>query len=371
MKRHNTREVKIGKLVIGGNNPIWVQSMTKTPTRNITTTLRQIKELEKVGCEIIRVAVFNRQDAICLSEIKKRINLPLVADIHFDYKLALIAIEQGADKIRINPGNIGGSKTSLAKNNIKLNKSLKKERQEKIALIVKSAKDKGISIRIGVNSGSLEKDLLEKYGYPSSEAMVESTLRHIDYFENLGFYDTTISLKATDVQTTIENYRLIAQKCNYPLHLGITEAGISDYGKVKSAIGIGALLLDGIGDTIRVSLTGNPIQEVTTAFDILKASGRRITSPELVSCPECGRIQIDLEKVVKEVERKLKASNFTKPIRISILGCAVNGPGEASEADIGLAGGNREGLIFRKGKVVRKVKEAEMVKALIEEIQKL
>jgi (E)-4-hydroxy-3-methylbut-2-enyl-diphosphate synthase len=348
MERRKSREVKIGKLIVGGKNPICVQSMTKTKTWDVKATVKQIKLLEDAGCEVVRVAVLNKADTGVLGEIKRKIKIPLVADIHFNYTLAIMAMEQGVDKVRINPGNIGG--------------------KDKLAEIVKKAKDKGVSIRIGVNSGSLENDLLEKYGYPTSQAMVESALRWIEYLESLGFYETIISIKSTDVQTTIANYRLLAEKCDYPLHLGVTEAGMPPYGITKSAIGIGTLLLEGIGDTIRVSLTDDPVIEVKTAFDILKATGVRITSPEIVSCPQCGRIQIDLEKVVKEVTEKVAGSR--KPIRISILGCAVNGPGEAKEADIGLAGGGGEGIIFRKGKIVQKVKENKMVNALIKEINK-
>ena len=373
MQRHKTREVKVGKLVVGGDNPIWVQSMTTTVTKDIDATVKQIKRLEDAGCEIVRVAVFNKQDAYCLSEIKKRISMPLVADIHFDYNLALIAMEQGVDKVRINPGNIeGGGKKSLVISDAR-REALEREsiHRENVAIVVKKAKEKRTPIRIGVNSGSLETDILDKYGWPSPEAMVESALRHIEYFEKFGFYDTIISLKATDVETTIANYRLMAKKCDYPLHLGVTEAGLAGYGTVKSAVGIGSLLVDGIGDTIRVSLTGDPVQEIGACFDILKATGRRVTSPELIACPECGRIQIDLEKIVKEVDERIKSNGCKKPIKISILGCAVNGPGEAAEADIGIAGGGGEGLIFKRGKLLRKVKEKDMVDALLEEVAKL
>jgi len=333
--------------------------MTNTPTHKIKETLKQIKALERLGCEIVRVAVLDKRDGKVLSEIKKAIKIPLVADIHFEPALALLALDEGVDKIRINPGNFGGVGIKL------------KERCREILPIVKKAKDKGITIRLGINSGSLEKDILQKYGSPSPEAMVESAIRYIEFFESVGFFDTVISLKSTDVEIAIRNYKLIAQKCDYPLHLGITEAGLGEYGKIKSAIGIGALLLDGIGDTIRVSLTGDPLKEIPIAYNILKATGRRLISPEIISCPGCGRKQIDLEGVAKKVERYLKANNFTKPLRIAIMGCVVNGIGESVRSDIGVAGGKGEGLIFRGGKIVRKVKEDKIPEALFEEINKI
>lgn len=370
IKRRKTREVRIGKKAIGGENPILVQSMTTSLTSNVDATLMQIKRLEEAGCEIVRVSVFNKQDAACLGAIKKQMKVPLVADIHFDYQLGLMAMDQGVDKVRINPGNIaGGGKNVLVVGGEVDYKAVEREQRERVTEVVKKAKNKGIPLRIGVNSGSIERDLLDKYGWPSPEAMVESAMRHLEYFESLGFYDTVISLKATDVITMVTNYRLMAKRCDYPLHLGVTEAGLPGYGSLKSAVGIGTLLLEGIGDTIRVSLTGDSVNEIPVAFDILKATGRRILSPELIACPECGRIQVDLNKIVLEVKERIK--DCKKPIKISLLGCAVNGPGEASEADIGIAAAKGEGLIFRKGQPLRKVKESEMVDALVEEINKL
>lgn len=344
--RRRTREVKIGSVVIGGNNPIAVQSMCTTKTSDTEKTIAEIKRMEEENCEIARVAVFDKKDLESLSFIRKNIGIPLVADIHFNASYALGALDQ-VDKVRLNPGNIGG--------------------EEKAKAVIQKAKDKGIPIRIGVNSGSVEKDLLEKHGWPSPQAMVESALRHVEFCESLGFQDIVVSLKATDINTCIENYRLFSKQSDYPVHLGVTEAGMPGYGTVKSAIGIGTLLLDGIGDTIRVSLVGDPVEEVKAAYEILKATGRRVTSPELIACPTCGRIDIDLEKVVNEVKERIK--DIKDPVKISILGCAVNGPGEAAEADVGVAGGKGEGLIFRKGQKVRKVTESELVNELEKEVR--
>jgi (E)-4-hydroxy-3-methylbut-2-enyl-diphosphate synthase len=343
------RQVRIGRVVIGGDNPVLVQSMTKTHTKDIQATLAQIRRLQAAGCEMVRVAIMDLKDASAIPHIKKDIQIPLIADIHFDYNLALAAIDQGVDKVRINPGTIGS--------------------KDKVARVVRKAKDKGIPIRIGINSGSLQKDILKKYGHPSAEAMLESLLNYIEFFEGLGFYDIVVSAKATDVSTTVQSYRLIAERCDYPLHLGVTEAGLPGYGTIKSAIGIGTLLLEGIGDTIRVSLTGDPVKEVVAGYDILKATGRRVNSPELITCPQCGRIQIDLERLAREVDQRIKGLRL--PIRVAILGCGVNGPGEAAGADIGIAGGKREGLLFSKGKIVKKVKQDRLVEALMEEINRL
>jgi (E)-4-hydroxy-3-methylbut-2-enyl-diphosphate synthase len=345
-ERRKTREVRLGRIVIGGNNPIWVQSMTKTRTSNLEKLLREIQILRDEGCEIIRVSVLNRKDALVLGEIKKRIGIPLVADVHFNPKLAILAIVQGVDKVRINPGNIP---------------------REGLVKVVREAKDRGIPIRIGINSGSLEKDLLEKFGYPKAEAFVESALRQIELFESLGFYDIVVSLKSTDLETNLKSYRLFSKMCDYPLHLGITEAGPPTYGIVKSSLGIGILLREGIGDTLRVSLTDDPRVEVRLGFEILKATRRRIISPEVIACPGCGRIQLDLPRIVRELTRRLKGCR--KPLRISILGCPVNGPGEAKDADIGLAGGRKEGYIFKRGKIIKKVKESQLITALLEEIE--
>jgi len=349
MKRKITKSVKVGGVTIGGGAPISVQSMTNTDTRDIQTTVAQIKSLEKVGCEIVRVAVPDQEAATALQQIKAQITIPLVADIHFDYQLALTAINNGVDALRINPGNIGSA--------------------AKVEKVVKAAAEKGIPIRIGVNAGSLEKDLLQKYYDAIPQAMVESAMRHIAILENNNFEDIIISLKASDVQTTIEAYRLISAQVNYPLHIGITEAGTAWSGAIKSAIGISALLLQGIGDTVRVSLTAAPELEVRTAYEILKTIGLREYGPTFVSCPTCGRCEIDLINIAHEVETRL--SNLALPLKIAIMGCVVNGPGEAREADLGIAGGKGYGLIFRKGEIIKKVKEEELVDALLLEVEKI
>lgn len=353
--RHKTREVGVGDHVVGGNNPIWVQSMTTTDTFNVQATLDQIHKLEEAGCEIIRVTVPKKEDAAAVGEIRSRIKIPLIADIHFDYRMALACMDartpdgkRAVDKIRINPGNIGGRK-----------------RYEEV---IRKAKDTGTPVRVGVNSGSLEDDLIDKYGFPCPEAMVESALRHIEIAESLGFYDMIISLKASHVPTAVECYTLFAQKSDYPTHVGITEAGSREYGTLKSAAGIGAILLRGVGDTIRVSLLGDPVPEIAAGFDILRACDRRVTRPEVVACPTCGRLDIDLERIVAEVEERMK--NLPNPLRISILGCLVNGFGEAKEADLGIAAGSGKGVIFKKGVPIRNVLEADMVQALWEEVQR-
>ncbi|MEW8996329.1 MAG: flavodoxin-dependent (E)-4-hydroxy-3-methylbut-2-enyl-diphosphate synthase [Thermoanaerobacter sp.] len=347
--RKITREVKIGNKKIGGNNPILVQSMTNTDTHDIEKTIEQIRRLEAEGCDIIRVAVPDMEAAEAIKEIKKNINIPLVADIHFDYRLAIKSIENGADKIRINPGNIG--------------------REENIKKVVEIAKERGVPIRIGVNSGSLEKEILYKYKGITAEAVVESALKSVLILEKLGFYDIVISLKTPNVPLTIEAYKLASSKVDYPLHVGITEAGTIEAGTIKSAIGIGTLLYLGIGDTIRVSLTGDPVHEVRVGRQILRSLGLLKEGVEVISCPTCGRTKIDLVKLAQEVEKRTR--HIKKPLKVAVMGCVVNGPGEAKEADIGIAGGDGEGVIFKKGKVYKKVKEEELIEELTKEIEKL
>ncbi|MCM0648588.1 flavodoxin-dependent (E)-4-hydroxy-3-methylbut-2-enyl-diphosphate synthase [Clostridium swellfunianum] len=349
MERINTRKIKVGKIYIGGDSPITVQSMTNTDTRNAVATIEQILGLEEAGCDIIRCAVPDMEASEALREITKQIHIPLVADIHFDYNLALASIKNGVSALRINPGNIGSP--------------------ERVRMVAEAAKEKGIPIRIGVNSGSLEKELLERYGRVCPEALVESALRHVDILENLNFNDIVISIKSSNVLQMIDSYRLISQKVDYPLHIGVTESGTIWRGTIKSSVGIGALLCEGIGDTIRVSLTGDPVEEVKVGKEILKSVGYLQEGVEFVSCPTCGRTQIDLISIAKEVEDRLGTLN--KKIKIAVMGCAVNGPGEAREADIGIAGGNGEGLIFKKGKIIKKVKEQDLVGELIKEIENL
>ncbi len=350
MQRRKTREIKIGRIAIGGNAPITVQSMTTTKTDNVRATFEQINALAKVGCDIVRIAVPDQAAAEAVSEIKKHSLVPLVADIHFDYRLALTCIERGIDALRINPGNMG-------------------ERAH-VAQVVKAAKNKNIPIRIGVNAGSLDKEMLKKHGgHPTPEAMVESALGHIAILEALDFNDIKISLKANDVNTTIAAYALMSQTAPYPLHLGITEAGTVSSGVIKSSVGIGALLAQGIGDTIRVSLTGDPIEEVKVGNEILKALRLKEYGPTLISCPTCGRCNVDLITMAEKVEARLKT--IKKPITVAVMGCIVNGPGEAREADIGMAGGRGQGVIFRKGEVVKTVHETELVNELFAEIDKI
>lgn len=349
IKRKITRSVKVGNILIGGGNNVVIQSMCNTDTRNVKETVAQIKRLEEAGCEMVRVAVPDMEAAKAIDEIKKEISIPLVADIHFDYRLALEAMEQGIDKVRINPGNIGS--------------------EEKIRAVVEKAKEKHIPIRIGVNSGSLEKDLLEKYGHVTPEALVESALKHVKILERYDFHDIVISIKASSVPFSIAAYSLLSQKVDYPLHVGITEAGTVWGGTVKSAVGIGSILAMGIGDTIRVSLTGDPVEEIKAAKEILKSLELRKFGVEFVSCPTCGRTQIDLVSIASQVEEKCRKIN--KNIKVAVMGCVVNGPGEAREADIGIAGGKGEGLIFKKGEIIKKVPENELIDALMAEIEKL
>ncbi len=343
-----TKTVYLGKIPVGGGNPVTVQSMTNTKTSDVKATVAQILELEKEGCDIIRVAVPDSKAASCLADIKKSISIPLVADIHFDYRLAITAIKMGVAALRINPGNIGS--------------------RGRLEQVVREAKAGGIPIRIGINGGSLEKDILEKYKTPCSDALVESAVRNTEILEKLGFYDIKLSLKASDVYTTVRAYRTIAEKVDYPLHLGVTEAGTFMGGTVRSAIGIGSLLMEGIGDTIRVSLTDHPVREVEVGKEILKSLGMYKKSVEVISCPTCGRCQINLIDLANKVNNMVK--NVDKPLKIAIMGCAVNGPGEAREADIGIAGGKGMGIVFRNGTVIRNVREDELLKALMEEIDK-
>ena len=349
MYRRKSRQLKLGNMFIGGDAPISVQSMTNTKTENVEATVNQIKELTALGCDIIRCAVPDLRAALALSAIKAQIAIPLIADIHFDYKLALEAIAAGVDGLRLNPGNIGG--------------------KDEVLQVITKASERNIPIRIGVNAGSLPKDILLKYGHPTPEALVEAAWRHIKILEEHDYRNTKISLKAHDVPLTIAAYRLMAAQCEYPLHVGITEAGTVNSGIIKSAVGIGALLAEGIGDTIRVSLTGDPANEVRVAYQILKALGLREYGPTLISCPTCGRTQIKLEKLALEVEKRLE--NIKEPITVAVMGCVVNGPGEAREADIGIAGGISEGLIFKKGKIIKKVREEEIIEALFAEIDKI
>jgi (E)-4-hydroxy-3-methylbut-2-enyl-diphosphate synthase len=347
--RRKSREVQIGSLKIGGENPIIVQSMCTTRTEDIDATLAEIRELEEAGVEMIRVAVPFEKSAKALPILKREMSVPLIADIHFDSRMAILALEAGVDKIRLNPGNIS--------------------QRKRVERIVAMAKERGTPIRIGVNSGSVEKEFLKQFGSPTPAAMVESAAKHVGILEDMGFEDIVISLKSTDTLAAVRAYRLAAGRFPYPLHLGITEAGKPGYGEIKSAAGLGSLLLDGIGDTIRVSLSGPSRLEVDAAFDILKSTGRRVRDPEVVACPTCGRIEIDLFPLVEEVEKYAKTLGQT-PIKITVLGCAVNGPGEAREADIGVAGGRGEGFIYRRGEQVRKVPEAELLQAMKEEVER-
>ena len=349
MERRLTRQLEVGKVKVGGGAPIAVQSMTNTKTSDPVATLEQINRLAEAGCDIVRCAVPDMAAAEGLKTIVKESPIPVIADIHFDYKLALAAIEAGVDGLRLNPGNIGGN--------------------DRVAAVVEAAKKRNIPIRIGVNAGSLPKDLLEKYGHPTPEALVEAAWRHIRILEEMDYKNIKISLKAHDVPLTLAAYRLMASQCDYPLHVGITEAGTVNSGIIKSAVGIGTLLAEGIGDTIRVSLTGDPVREVKVGFEILKSLGLREYGPTLISCPTCGRTQINLEKLALEVERRL--AEITEPITVAVMGCVVNGPGEAREADVGIAGGITEGLIFRKGEVLKKVAEADIIDELFAEIDKI
>lgn len=344
-----TRQIHVGSVAIGGDAPCSVQSMCSTDTRDISATLAQITGLAGVGCEIVRCAVPDMDAAIALGTIKASSPIPVIADIHFDYKLALKVLEQGIDGLRLNPGNIGD--------------------KWKVEEVVKAAAERKVPIRIGVNAGSLEKELLERYGHPTAEAMAESALGHIRILEDLGYREIKVSLKASDVLKTVQAYRLLSQQVDYPLHIGITEAGTIFSGTIKSSVGLGILLADGIGDTMRVSLTGDPLDEVRVGYEILKSLGLRQRGVNFVSCPTCGRCQINLIKVAEDVERRLQGVD--KRITVAVMGCAVNGPGEAREADVGVAGGKGEGLIFRHGEIVRKVPEDMLAEALLEEIDKL
>ena len=346
MDRNETRKIMVGNVQIGGQNRVVIQSMCNTKTKDVDETVKQILELEKAGCEIIRVACLDMEDAKAIRQIKEKIHIPIVADIHFDYKIALQAIESGVDKVRINPGNIGS--------------------KDRVKAVVDKCKEKNIPIRIGVNGGSLEKDLLEKYGKPTAKAMVESAKRHIDILEELDFHDYLLSLKASNLDLCIEAYEEAAKTFKCPLHLGITESGIEFSGTIKSSIGLGYMLRNGIGDTIRVSLSDDPVKEIKVAKEILKDCNLYRNLPTLVACPTCGRTQIDLIPIAKEMEEFLQTidSNIT----VAVMGCAVNGPGEAREADIGIAGGIKEGLLFKKGEIIRKIPQDQIVEELKKEI---
>lgn len=344
-----TRQIRVGGVPVGGDAPVTIQSMCNTDTRNVAATVEQIRRLEAAGCEIIRVAVPDLEAARAVGEIQKGISIPLVVDIHFDYRLALECIRQGCDAVRINPGNIGGA--------------------DRVAAVVAACKDRGIPIRIGVNGGSLEKPLLEKYGAVTPEALVESAFGHIRLLEDKGFYDICVSLKSSSVPVAMKAYQLMAEKSDFPLHIGVTETGTPRMGILKSAVGIGGLLALGIGDTIRVSLSADPVEEVYAARDILKAAGVRRDGPELIACPTCGRTRIDLIPLAQEVEERLKGVD--KPITVAVMGCAVNGPGEARGADVGIAGGEGEGLLFRHGEIVKKVPQDKLVDELFLMIDEL
>ena len=348
MFRDNTKVIKIGDKVIGGGNPILIQSMTNTKTSDVEASLRQIHELEENGCDIIRMAVPDMDAACALSEIKKNIHIPLVADIHFDYRLAIAAMDNGADKIRINPGNIGS--------------------EDRIKAVIDRAKQGNIPIRVGVNSGSLEKEILEKYGKVTAEGLVESALLKVKLIEDMGYDNLVVSIKSSDVPMAIEAHNLMANKSNYPLHVGITESGTTLSGTIKSSVGLGAILNAGIGDTIRVSLTGNPVDEVLVAKKILKTLNLRKGGITLVSCPTCGRTQIDLIGLANKTEKMIEKYNHLD-IKVAVMGCVVNGPGEAKEADIGIAGGKGVGLLIKKGEIVKKLKEEELLFALEEELK--
>ena len=349
MLRTETKSFQIGHLTMGGNNHVIIQSMCNTKTKDVEATVKQIHELEKAGCEMVRVAIFDKEDASAIADIKKQIHIPLIADIHFDYRLALLTIENGIDKIRINPGNIGS--------------------MDKVKAVVEACKQHHIPIRIGVNGGSLEKDILEKYGKPTAQGMIESAKKHVDILESLDFHDYAISLKSSNTLLTIEAYTLASQTFDCPLHIGVTEAGTKLGGTIKSSLGIGTLLYQGIGNTIRVSLSADPVEEIKVAKTLLKELELIDHVPTLVSCPTCGRIQYDLIPVANEIEDFL--NTIHADITVAIMGCAVNGPGEAKHADIGIAGGVKEGLLIKKGEVIKKVKQEDMVQVLKDEILKM
>jgi (E)-4-hydroxy-3-methylbut-2-enyl-diphosphate synthase len=348
-QRRKTRPVKVGRFKIGGDAPIVVQSMTKTDTRNVDKTVEQIRQLEQAGCEVVRLAVPDIEAAKALKDIRKKCpDSVLVSDIHFQYKFALVALDAGIDKLRINPGNIGDA--------------------EKVRTVVRRAQEQKVPIRIGVNAGSLERRLLEKYGFPTPEAMVESAEYHVHILEDLGFSDTIISLKSSNVKLTVAAYRLLAKRCDYPFHLGITEAGTEFSGTIKSCVGMGMLLAEGIGDTIRVSLATDPTEEVRVGYEMLKSLELRSRGPVVIACPTCGRLEVDLFKIVGEIEQA--TSHIKMPLSLAVMGCAVNGPGEAREADLGVAAGRGNGMIYRQGKAIRRVTEEEIVPALLEEIER-
>lgn len=348
-RREETRAVQVGNLTLGHGSPIYIQSMTTTKTEDVEATVKQILRLEEAGCDIVRVAVPTMEAAMSIGAIKNQIHIPLVADIHFDYRLAIECVNQGIDKIRINPGNIGS--------------------KERVYAVVKACKEKNIPIRIGVNGGSLEKHILEKHKHPTAEALVESALYHIDMLEELDFYDIVVSIKSSHVDTAVKAYELMANKKNYPLHLGITEAGTIESGTIKSAVGLGIMLDKKIGDTLRVSLTSDPVDEVRVAKKILKSMDLMPKGVEFISCPTCGRTSIDLIGLAKAVEERI--GNLDKSITVAVMGCIVNGPGEAREADIGIAGGKGEGLIFKKGEIIAKVPEDQLLERLLQEIERL
>jgi (E)-4-hydroxy-3-methylbut-2-enyl-diphosphate synthase len=349
LKRRKTRQIRVGGVTVGGGAPVRVQSMTNTDTCDVSSTVSQINALEDLGCEIVRVAVGDGSAAEALNEIRRAIRIPLIADIHFDWRLALKALSSGVDGLRLNPGNIGS--------------------RERIKEVVRAASRRGVPIRIGVNSGSLERDVLESYGHPTPEALVESAMRNIRILEDMDFYDIKVSLKASDVWTTIEAYRLISGKVDYPLHVGITEAGTLFSGTVKSAVGIGILLSEGIGDTIRISLTGDPTEEVRAGWEILKALGLRRRGVEVISCPTCGRIKFDCISIASQIEKRL--AHVKEPFKVAVMGCVVNGPGEAREADVGIAGGDGVGLLYVGGEVKKKLAEKDIVDAVVEEVESI
>lgn len=349
MERRNTKKVKVGNIFIGGDAPVTVQSMLNKPAHDTEASVKQAIELEKAGCQIIRGAIPDMDAVKLIPALKEAVSVPIVADIHFDYRLAIEAVAAGVDKVRINPGNIGSD--------------------DRVKAVVDACKAKNIPIRIGVNSGSVEKEILAKYGAPTPEAMAESAMYHASLLEKFDFDDIVISIKSSSVENMIKAYELVAERCSYPLHLGVTEAGTARMGLIKSSAGIGSLLMHGIGDTIRVSLTDDPVNEVYAGIDILKALGLKSDSVQIVSCPTCGRTKIDLIKVANEVEAALK--DCTKKIKVAVMGCVVNGPGEAKEADIGIAGGDGCAMLFKKGEILRKIDEKDIVAELLKEIEKL